>query len=78
MPLFSFCEPCYFLQEVFYGNHHISGKRGRPDFYIPESQSLVANFTETFDGHSELPYSDVVLVCEEKSYQCHKFVLATR
>jgi len=64
--------------EVFYGNHHISGKRGRPDFFIPETQSLVSNFTKIFDGSDELPYSDVVLVCDGKSFKCHKFVLSTR
>jgi len=78
MPMIANLKPGWFsFQEVFtdFADFYDS----REDFQANDyAFSLPSKMAKLFDANSELPFSDVKLVCGEACFPCHKFILSTR
>ncbi len=61
--------------EIYYSDRQTEGKRQRIEFKVEETASLGDNMARALANGE---FSDVTLVCGEKSFPCHKTVLAAR
>ena len=64
--------------EIFYSDRTTQGKkRTRLDFTSPSdpNSTLGDQLSEAFNGGD---FSDVTLICGEKRFSCHKFILSAR
>lgn len=61
--------------DVFYDDIQSMGAESKTDFEIEKKSSLGDALGETLESND---FSDVVLLCEDEKFPCHKVILASR